>query len=108
MIAYLIFIWLCDAEVIRCSLRVRRALIYDVARATRSRSRSTNYVISRRPSRAEPPLIVPNPIWKALGNLQPQIRQYLTFAPPPFVHGVLWSGFLGEGPGSYTVYIYNY
>ena len=108
MIAYLIFIWLCDAEVIRCSLRIRRALIYDVARATRSGSRSACYVIFRRPSRAEPPLIVPNPIWDVLGNLQPQIRQYLTFAPPPLVHGVLWSGFLGEGPGSYTVYIYDY
>ena len=107
IIAYLILIWLCDAKVIRCSLRIRRALIYDAARATRSGSRSACYVIIRRPSRAEPPLIVPNPIWKPLGNLQPKIRQYLMFAPPPLMHGVLWSGFLGEGPGSHTVYIFN-
>ena len=105
MIAYLIFIWLCDAEVIRCSLRVRRAPNYDVASAMRSGSRSDCYVIIRRPSRAEPPLIVPNPIWKVLGNLQPQIRQYLTFAPLPLVHRVLWCGFLQEEPEGYTVYI---
>ena len=88
-------------------MRIQWALIYDVARATRSGSRSVSYVIIRRPPRAEPPLIVLNPIWKDLGNLQPQIQQYLTFAPPPLVHGVLWSGCLEEGPESYTVYIYN-